>query len=74
MKNKIRIVSGITIEEPPLDEIGELERERLNELARKEYTDTGKLTSEKLLEAEADFLECVKQHILDDPNDKDIEE
>lgn len=69
MKKKIEKKFGITIESSILDEQGELERERLMKLAMQEYDDTGALSSEKLLEANKQFLDKAKKYVLDENAD-----
>lgn len=64
MKKKIDLINGMPVEIPELDETGERERERLAALAFQEYQDTGALNSERLQEANADFLKTAKGHLI----------
>ncbi|MDL2218188.1 hypothetical protein LJC27_05965, partial [Christensenellaceae bacterium OttesenSCG-928-M15] len=57
---------GVPVDVPRLDETGEGERERLNELAAAEYEQTGRLTSSKLLEANARFVEEAPGHLVEE--------
>ena len=68
MKKKIEIISGIPVEIPILDEEGEKERKLLVDLAMKEYIDTGSFSSAKLQEANAEFIESAKQHLITEEN------
>lgn len=64
MKKIIDNFSGMPVEIPVLDEQGERERALLNDLALREYNDTGTLSSTKLQEANAKFLETAEDHLL----------
>ena len=56
MKNKMEYVNGMPVEIPNIDSTVEEERKKLVDLALKEYEDTGALVSEKLLEANRNFI------------------
>lgn len=62
MRKRVKLVHGVPVDLVPLSEEGEQERARLSKLARKEYEDTGTLTSEKLLEANTEFLDNAQRH------------
>lgn len=61
---KIAYVDGMAVKVSLLNETGEEERKLLNELALREYNDTGTLSSAKLREANDQFLKKAKEHIL----------
>ncbi len=71
MRKKIDFVEGVLVEFSILDMEGEKQRQLLNELALKEYSETGKLSSPKLQEANAQFLESATGHVLKDENNLD---
>jgi|GEM_PF-1562296 len=66
MKKQIHMVDGMPVEVPELDAVGEEERARLNALALEEYKNYGTLVSEKLQEANAEFLEKAKGHVKEE--------
>lgn len=76
MKSIIKIIDGMPVEIPVLDEKGEKQRQNLAQLAFKEYESSGSLTSQKLQEANSEFLAAVKDHNNDleniDINNNDI--
>ncbi len=64
MKRRINIIEGMPVEIPELDEIGETERSRLNEIALAEYEARGTLIGEELQQVNADFIRTAKQHLI----------
>lgn len=70
MKTKIRLINGMPVEVPVLDLAGELERKKLNALALKEYEETGKLSSQKLREACADFEQKFTLHVVEEKKEE----
>lgn len=71
MKNIIKIIDGMPVEIPVLDEQGEKQRKILAQLAFKEYKSSGSLTSQKLQEANSEFLAAVKGNYDDADNNND---
>lgn len=70
MKKRFEDVKGMPVEIPILDEEGERQRKRLNDLAMQEYSDTGSLASKKLQEANQQFWEHAKEHLLPEERKK----
>ncbi len=64
MKRRINIIEGMPVEIPELDEIGETERSRLNEIALSEYEAHGTLIGEELQKVNAEFIRNAKQHLI----------
>ena len=66
MKKQVHIIDGMPVEIPELDAVGEEERARLNKLAKEEYESSGTLCSAKLQQANAQFREKAKDHVMED--------
>ncbi len=73
MKKKIRMIQDMPVEVPQLDREGEEKRKELNRLARKDYEQTGRLSSKRLREACDAFEEVANEHLLQDDPGEDEE-
>ena len=66
MKTTVRILDGLPIEEPVLDDEGQRRQRELADLAVKEYEETGTLTGGRLNEKVVAYETDIADHLVDE--------